>query len=113
MAADRVILTTEKIISNDEIRRAPDQTKIPFFCVEAVVEVPFGSVPHECYGLYEPIMKHLHAFTDAVNADPVQGMNAYLDRHVYGPASWAEFLEIVGMDEVTESARRAKALHDV
>ena len=43
MAADRVILTTERIISNDQIRRAPDQTKIPFFCVDAVVEVPFGA----------------------------------------------------------------------
>ena len=31
MAANRVILTTERIISNDQIRRAPDQTKIPFF----------------------------------------------------------------------------------
>ena len=42
MAANRVILTTERIVSNDQIRRAPDQTKIPFFCVDAVVEVPFG-----------------------------------------------------------------------
>ena len=41
MAADRVILTTERIISNEEIRRTPDQTKIAFFCVDAVVEVPF------------------------------------------------------------------------
>ena len=32
MAANRVILTTERIVSNDQIRRAPDQTKIPFFC---------------------------------------------------------------------------------
>ena len=51
MAADRVILTTERIISNDQIRRAPDQTKIPFFCVDAVVEIPFGAAPHECFGL--------------------------------------------------------------
>jgi glutaconate CoA-transferase subunit A len=43
MAANRVILTTERIVSNDQIRRAPDHTKIPFFCVDAVVEVPFGS----------------------------------------------------------------------
>ena len=43
MAANRVILTTERIVSNDQIRRAPDQTKIPFFAVDAVVEVPFGS----------------------------------------------------------------------
>jgi glutaconate CoA-transferase subunit A len=113
MAADRVILTTETIISNDEIRRAPDQTKIPFFCVEAVVEVPFGSVPHECFSLYEPIMTHLHSFTDVVNTDPVEGMKNYLDRYVYSPASWTEFLQLVGMDELNESARRARALHHV
>src|SRR5262249_28372920 len=47
IAADKVILTTERIISNDQIRRAPDQTKIPFFAVEAVVELPFGCAPHE------------------------------------------------------------------
>ena len=41
MAANSVILTTERIVSNDQIRRAPDQTKIPFFCVDAVVEVPY------------------------------------------------------------------------
>jgi glutaconate CoA-transferase, subunit A len=113
MAADRVILTTEKLISNDVIRRAPDQTKIPFFCVEAVVEAPFGSVPHECYGLYEPIMSHLHSFTGMVNADPVKGMQDYLNQYVYGPGSWAEFLQMVGMNEVNDSARRAKALQDV
>lgn len=50
MAADRVILTTERIVGNEQIRRAPDQTKIPFLAVEAVVEVPFGCAPHECYG---------------------------------------------------------------
>jgi glutaconate CoA-transferase subunit A len=50
MAAKRVILTTERIVSNEQIRRSPDQTRIPFFAVDAVVEVPFGSAPHECYG---------------------------------------------------------------
>jgi glutaconate CoA-transferase, subunit A len=113
MAADRVILTTEKLISNDEIRRAPDQTKIPFFCVDAVVEVPFGSAPHECYGLYEPVMEHLHSFTAAVNADPVQGRKKYLHRHVYSPSSWTDFLELIGLDKLNDSAQRAKALHDV
>src|SRR5262249_47462021 len=40
MAAKRVILTTERIVSNDQIRRTPDRTRIPFFTVEAVVEAP-------------------------------------------------------------------------
>ena len=57
MAANRVILTTERIVSNDQIRRAPDQTKIPFFAVDAVVELPFGCAPHECYGVYEPMIQ--------------------------------------------------------
>ena len=56
MAANRVILTTERIVSNDQIRRAPDQTKIPFFCVDAVVEVPFGCAPHECYGALRAVV---------------------------------------------------------
>ena len=79
MAANRVILTTERIVSNDQIRRAPDQTKIPFFCVDAVVEVPYGSAPHECYGVYEPMMNHLNAYVAQVNGDPVGGMKKYLD----------------------------------
>src|SRR4030088_355948 len=51
MAANRVILTTERIVSNGQIRRTPDQTRIPFFTVEAVVEAPMGCAPHECYGM--------------------------------------------------------------
>jgi glutaconate CoA-transferase subunit A len=34
MAANRVILTAERLISNDQIRRTPDRTKIPFFTVD-------------------------------------------------------------------------------
>ncbi len=112
MAADRVILTTEKLISNDEIRHTPDQTKIPFFCVDAVVEAPFGSVPHECYGLYEPIMSHLDTFTRLVNESPVDGMMAYLDKYIYGPPSWPDYLALVGMDALNEAASRARDLHD-
>ena len=70
MAANRVILTTERIVSNDQIRRAPDQTKIPFFAVEAVVEVPFGCAPHECYGAYEPFFEHLDRYAALIRQGP-------------------------------------------
>src|SRR5919205_1492148 len=68
MAADKVILTTERIISNDQIRRAPDHTKIPFLAVEGVVEVPYGCAPHECYGFYEPMMRHMQYYVGLENA---------------------------------------------
>jgi glutaconate CoA-transferase, subunit A len=112
MAANRVILTTERIVSNDQIRRAPDQTKIPFFCVEAVVEAPYGSAPHECYGLYEPMMKHLEAYVAQVNAEPVKGMRDYLERYVYGPGSWTEFLSLIGMDEIIEASAKGRSIYN-
>jgi len=112
MAADRVILTTERIVSNDQIRRAPDQTKIPFFTVDAVVELPFGCAPHECYGLYEPMMRHMEYYVDLVNKDPVAGMREYLDRFVYGPGSWNEFLGLIGVDELLCAARAGRFIDD-
>jgi glutaconate CoA-transferase subunit A len=110
MAANRVILTTERIVSNDQIRRMPDQTKIPFFAVEAVVETPFGCAPHECGGTYEPFFKHMDYYTALVNKDPVKGMDEYLDRYVYGPKSWTEYLNLLGLEHVLTAVRGGRSV---
>src|SRR5690242_11072947 len=112
MAANKVILTTERIVSNEQIRRAPDQTKIPFFAVDAVVELPFGAAPHECYGAYEPMIRHMESYVRLVNKDPVGGMREYLDRFVYEPKSWTEFLGLIGIGEVLEAARAGARIYD-
>ena len=112
MAANRVILTTERIVSNDQIRRAPDQTKIPFMTVDAVVEVPFGCAPHECYGVYEPFFKHLDMYAELIRKDPVKGMAEYLGRYVYGPKSWSDYLDLIGLDEILDAARRGRRIYD-
>jgi glutaconate CoA-transferase subunit A len=112
MAANRVILTTERIVSNDQIRRAPDQTKIPFLAVEAVVEVPFGAAPHECYGLYEPLFKHLDGYAAALRQDPDQGIANYLECYFYGPKSWNEYLDLLGLEELLDASRRGKSIYD-
>jgi glutaconate CoA-transferase subunit A len=112
MAANKVILTTERIVLNDQIRRAPDQTKIPFFAVDAVVEVPFGCAPHECYGAYEPMMKHMENYVALVNKDPVGGMKEYLDNYVYGPKSWTEFLDLIGLEEILDAVGKGRSIYD-
>lgn len=112
MAAKSVILSTERIVSNDQIRRAPDQTKIPFLAVDAVVEVPFGCAPHECYGVYEPFFKHLDWYADLIKKDPEKGIRVYLDRYVYGPKSWAEYLGMLGAEEMIDAARRGRSIYD-
>jgi glutaconate CoA-transferase subunit A len=112
LAADKVILTTERIVSNDQIRRQPDQTKIPFFAVDAVVETPLGCAPHECYGAYEPMMRHMRFYVDLVNGDPVEGMRKYLEQFVYGPKSWTEFLGLIGVEDMLEAIAGGRRVHD-
>jgi glutaconate CoA-transferase, subunit A len=112
MAANKVVLTTERIVSNDQIRRAPDQTKIPFFAVDAVVELPFGCAPHECYGVYEPMLRHMEDYVALVNDDPVKGMQQYMERYVYGPKSWSEFLALIGIEQLLEAARAGESIYD-
>jgi glutaconate CoA-transferase, subunit A len=110
MAANRVLLTTERIVSNDQIRRAPDHTKIPFFAVEAVVEVPFGCAPHECSNVYELFFRHMDYYTSLVNADPVGGMAEYLERYVRAPKSWTDYLAMLGLEDLLEAAKHGRSV---
>lgn len=110
MAARRVILTTERIVSNDQIRRQPDHTKIPFFAVEAVVEVPFGAAPHECYGSYEPFFGHLDDYAKATKDDAEAGVQNYLKRYYYESEDWNDYLSRLGMGEVLDAARRGRSI---
>jgi glutaconate CoA-transferase subunit A len=112
LAANRVILTTERIVSNDQIRRRPDHTKIPFFTVDAVIEVPFGCAPHECFGVYEPLFDHLDRYAASLKPDAEKGMHDYLKRYFYEPKSWTEYLDRIGLAELLAAARRGKSIYD-
>jgi glutaconate CoA-transferase subunit A len=74
MAATRVILTTERIVSN------------------------------------EPLFKHMDYYTSLVNKEPVKGMAEYLDRYVYGPKSWTDYLNLLGLDHLLEAARHGRSV---
>ena len=112
MAANRVILTTEQIVSNDSIRRAPDQTRIPFFTVDAVVEVPYGSAPHECYGMYEPFFDHMDALAEQTKKEPEAGIKKYLDEFYYGPSSWSGYLDRLGAEAIVDASRRGRSIYN-
>ena len=48
-------------------------------------------------------MKHMEHYVGLVNKDPVGGMPEYLDRYVYGPKSWTEFLDLIGLEEILDA----------
>ena len=46
----------------------PDRTVVPGLVVDALVHVPFGAYPHECYGLYEADFDHFAEYAAAIAA---------------------------------------------
>jgi glutaconate CoA-transferase subunit A len=77
LAARRVILTAEEIVTTDEFRLDPARTVIPGFAVDAVVHQPMGAYPHECYGHYEADLDEFTAYVTAVKAGGVDGARAF------------------------------------
>ena len=108
LAADRVILTTEQIIDNNEIRRTPDRTDIPFFCVDAVVEVPYGCVPHECYAAYEPDFNHMDMYVKLMMERSIEGVQEYLDKYVYAPQTFDDYLSLFNVKDIVRATLNAR-----
>ena len=90
MASKRVILSTEEIISTEEIRKHPGATTIPYYVVDAVVDAPLGCYPGTVPGLYRADLEHLMEFGVA----QMQGkMDAYLEKWVHSVTSHADMME--------------------
>jgi glutaconate CoA-transferase, subunit A len=87
-ASRTVIVTTEKIVDCETIRRDPNRTIIPAFRVSAVVEQPWGAHPMHLAGCYGGDMWGYYAETG-----PKEGYDAYLRDLVYGVKDWDEYLK--------------------
>jgi 3-oxoacid CoA-transferase subunit A/glutaconate CoA-transferase subunit A len=96
-ASKRLIVTTEKIIEEDDIRDAPDRTQIPFFLVDAIVEVPYGSHPGNMPGLYYSDEEHMAEWLTLSRSE--EGAQNYFDRYVYGVSDFEEYIELIGGEE--------------
>ena len=68
IAARKTIVTCEEIVSDEFIRRDPTKTRIFGECVQAVVKVPYGAWPSQCYAYYD---------------DDDAGLKEYLDRTTF------------------------------
>ena len=93
-ASKRLIVTTEKIVDNEEIRSAPHATDIPSFCVDAVCEVPFGSYPGNMPGQYFSDEEHLGEWLKAEKNPDV--LDAFLQKYIYGVSTFEEYLDLCG-----------------
>ncbi len=93
-ASKRVIITTERIVSNDDIRSVPNATTIPSFCVDAVCEVPYGSYPGNMPGEYFSDEIHLKEWL-RVEKD-MDEFRKFLNKYIYNVPDFESYLQLCG-----------------
>jgi glutaconate CoA-transferase subunit A len=93
-AAERVIITAEEIVSEDDIRSDPNRTLIPGFTVDAVCHVPYCAHPSYTQGYYDRD-NAFYLEWDKISADP-QRLTSWLDEWVYGLKDRTEYWEKLG-----------------
>ncbi len=109
-AAKRLIVTCERLVPAEEVQREPTRTVVPFFCVDAVCEVPFGSYPGNMPYEYFSDEEHLRQWLE-VEAD-VEAYKRFLDKHVLGVPDFGAYVETCGGPRRLQELRRQELLLD-
>lgn len=93
-AARRLVITTERLIPHSEIRTRPERTAIPYFLVDAVCEVPFGSYPGNMPYEYYSDEAHLAAWLAAEEDE--ETFRRFVDQHIHSAKDFGEYLDRCG-----------------
>ncbi|HET92038.1 MAG TPA: CoA transferase subunit A [Chloroflexi bacterium] len=107
-ASKRLILTTEQVVDTSEIRRTPELTQIPYWLVDAVCHVPYGSYPGNMPYEYYLDKEHLNEWLEAEK--DVATLDAFLQKYIYGTQDFAEYLALKGGEEHLAELRAREPL---
>ncbi len=109
-ASKKLIITCERLIPTEEIRQDPTLTIIPFYCVDAVCEVPYGSYPGNMPYEYFSDEDHLRLWMN-VEKD-LATYQAFLEKYIFGVRDFAEYLQLCGGLPRMQALRRRELMLD-
>lgn len=93
-AAKKVVITCEEIIPTSEIRKIPNMTAIPSYCVSAVVQVPFCCHPLPVAGYYWMDIPFRRAMVAASKTR--EGIVSWMDEWIFGVRDFDGYKAKVG-----------------
>jgi glutaconate CoA-transferase subunit A len=107
-ASKRLIVSAERIVSTDEIRKEPSKTLVPYWLVDAVCVVPYGgypgNMPYEYFSDEEHLAEWMEAEKDQAS------FSAFLAKYIYGTRTFSEYLALKGGDARMEELRALEPL---
>ena len=107
-ASKRLIVTTERMVETEEFRRDPRKTSIPYWQVDAVCHVPFGSYPGNMPFEYFSDERHLAEWVE-VEQDEAR-FAAFLDKFIYGVDDFEAYLALAAGEQRLAELRSLEIL---
>jgi glutaconate CoA-transferase subunit A len=99
-AARYLIVTTEEILDNTALRSQPQLNQLPSFFVDAIIKVPRGAHPTQCYNYYDIHPEFLYDLLEASKSDAT--LTAFLEEYVWGIKDHEEYLKKLGQEIFNE-----------
>lgn len=109
-ASKKVIITAERLIHTNEIRMHPERTFIPYWCVDAVIEVPYGSYPGNMPYLYFSDEDYLQNWLK-LEKDPA-AFDKFVNQQIYDTRDFIEYLELNGGIDKMQKLRTVEQFID-
>jgi glutaconate CoA-transferase subunit A len=115
MASKNVIVTCEKLVEHEIIATEPTRTSIPYFAVDAVVEMPFGSFPGLCHDIHYYGKTHLEYYkglTNGFRKGVVEPLREYFDKYVFGVKDIDGFIGLMPYEQLKYAQQvESRSLH--
>jgi glutaconate CoA-transferase subunit A len=109
-ASKHLIITCERLVPNEEIRRDPTSTRIPYYIVDAVCEVPFGAYPGTMAYEYFSDEDHLKEWLRV--QDEPEAFKAFLKKNIYDCTDHYDYIERNGgIHKMNELRMKEHMLH--
>ena len=90
IAAKHTVVSCEKLLSNEEIRKHPELNTLSGLCVDAVVPAAYGALPSQCFGFYDYDTRDYNDYAEESRTQ--EGFDAYIGRTVYAYRNHEEFI---------------------
>ena len=98
LAARKVLVVVEEIVSRKVIQRDPNRTLIPGFLVSAVIQEPWGAHPSPMQGYYN--RDHEKYMTYHQESKDREGYLKWLKEWVLGLKDREEYLKLLGEEKI-------------
>lgn len=97
-ACDKLIVTCEEVVPEEELRKTPENNLVPFIKVDTIVEVPYGAYPSGVPYYYDYDSDLIKTWDKLQRNE--EAMQKWMEEWVYGPKDWNDFLKKVGMEKL-------------